>query len=675
MMNDGYKLGNLPTTFRTRKLQGKYTVFKDDDEKFILYIDTDFLNKNSSIIKDKEDINMSEDNKLFNILSEKIGDREDVTITLDNTGAIVLAKPDTQEEVVIEAEQLPIIESVFEFLTENNVNFSLFDHIGKGSLENRKNALKVLTPVLPALRNFLKETTDFLSNSTIVENKKYKSTLEKLARSYKDIFTKIKDKFDKYLNDPEVKRALKVEQDILKKYHNKKSANTDDLRKRYKELSKNPEGHEKELADIKHQLNLSEKTNFDDSIEAVTEKALTENLAFQIARLEMFKKTFEPLSKTRWGNITNGFKKSFDKIENIIKNIPIDEELIDKYKDDLKKPVEDSLKELALEEENEKAAADKAAQEKAEKEANQTFDKIKEYAQGFLDVLGDEAKAKLKKAGFEFSSAKGLIKAMTEAKKGNEQAMKALRGWVANNIKDDPELITKITKYMKENKDVEDIPDKKSEEKNEKVTDLDFSVKTITDKYVTSFDAHQVKDSEFGITWEDKFGSQWSSNPDEDPDAKLIWESADGKEQPTDEPKVDEKETEEGDLGGDEGGEDDLDLGGDEDLGGDDDLDLGDDSEGEDDLDLGEDEESSDESFSEDDDLDLDLEDDSDSDDLDLDLGDDLSEDDDLDMDLEDDSNLGEELDEESQESDSENLSKALDVIHDMYNKMVDKIK
>lgn len=239
-------------------------------------------------------------------------------------------------------------------------------------------------------------------------------------------------------------------------------------------------------------------------------------------------------------------------------------------------------------------------------------------------------------------------------------------------------------------------------------------------KRVMFFDAHKVKDSDFGIAYEDKFGSLWSENPDESPDAEMLWESKEGHEDPVKESLADkslnteEDENEALGLGDDdnadtEGGNDDLgdlggddlDLGEDDDLGGDEDsldleedeggdlgLDGGEDEGGGEDLDFSEDNLDLDDDLSldedEGDDLSLDDEGDDDlsldedgtegNDDLSLDLG---EEDESLDSDFGED-NLQQEQDNTTEELvkvQGDNLNHAIDVINQMYNKLLDKVR
>lgn len=198
----------------------------------------------------------------------------------------------------------------------------------------------------------------------------------------------------------------------------------------------------------------------------------------------------------------------------------------------------------------------------------------------------------------------------------------------------------------------------------------------MTSKMVTNFDAHQVKDSDYGIVWEDKFGSLWSENPDENGDADLLWESKEGKEQPT------ESVTEESDnTMSDDEMDDSLGMESDEEENSDNDLDMDMDSDSEDDLSLDDDtdlesddneseSESDDLDFSEDDDLDLDL----DSEDDDLSLDDESDEDLDLDDNEEDSLDLDDNENSDTTENKDSDMSKALDVIQSMYNKLIDKL-
>lgn len=175
-------------------------------------------------------------------------------------------------------------------------------------------------------------------------------------------------------------------------------------------------------------------------------------------------------------------------------------------------------------------------------------------------------------------------------------------------------------------------------------TIVQFSAKNVyglADNLLKTFaEEGWVKDPDAGRVYQDKFGSLWSSNK---PDATIVKESADGKDDPRNFKK--DTDVESNDATMDEGEMNDAlgmeDTGGDNDLGLDSDMDLGDDSDLglENDNDLGLDSGLGEEGG----DTDMDLSDDElfseDSDDLDfdLDLDEENSSDDDLDFNLDDD--------------------------------------
>ena len=419
-------------------------------------------------------------------------------------------------------------------------------------------------------------------------------------------------------------------------------------------------------------------------------------------------------------------KQLEEKAKQIAEAIKKKNEELDKMFGELSEGVVDGAEELKkiapdynFTEEIQKLAA-RYSETKDEDVAKKLYAKLidtnipEDKAKSIIKKLGKSSDEKEKENNSDSELTIEKFKEVTGLNLNNTDKNKAILSSLAKN---DTEAVNRVKELLKskynDDKKVEEIMEKlvgkkNTEDKNDE--GIDFSeirsfsdlLYEITSKMVTNFDAHKVQDSEFGVCYEDKFGSLHSTDPDKDPNSKLLWESKDGKEEPTEsleeESIMDEDEMDgalgmESDDSGESGG-DNLDLGGGSNEG--DDLDLGDDS---DDLDLGDEsesdsdsEESDDLDFSEDsDDLDLDmnmdLDDEESDDDLDLDLNDTEGESDDLDLDL------GNEPESESESEDkaepesetetakhaikesNESLRMALETIDNMYNKLADKIK
>lgn len=252
---------------------------------------------------------------------------------------------------------------------------------------------------------------------------------------------------------------------------------------------------------------------------------------------------------------------------------------------------------------------------------------------------------------FESNDAKSTVmklRVMTNNGNGNNKKLNELYKKLSNALS-----AAEKAKGTVDKKEDKETREDKPEMVNSSYKGFSEELNNITSQFTTEFFAEKVRDSEFGICYQDKFGSLWSADPDTNKDATLLWQSKDGKEVPTtdnsDDAIMDESEM-----------DDTLGMESEEDNGGDDDFDFGDEESSEesgDDLDFGdeESEESDDLGFSEDEDEDFDF-------------GDEESEGED-EFDFE---------DEETEESTTEgnpDMQKALDVLNSMYDKLYELAK
>ena len=360
--------------------------------------------------------------------------------------------------------------------------------------------------------------------------------------------------------------------------------------------------------------------------------------------------------KANWQKISGKIDKYLNTLD--LENIS---KIIKKYEDEAEKELGDYLKSLQSEidsetENNTNNKTETADNSKSDDESG--FNKLSKALES--KNISDETKGYLNNGKVK-TQLKDIIKNKPERL---SEALTKLK--VAENVAEE------VAKYVTDN----DSSDKKEDESSPLDNFSEVISKVFSEK-VTNFDAHKVKDSEFGIVYEDKFGSLWSDDPDTNSNADILWESADGKEEPTTEDKTDEDENENTDS---ESAGDELGEGSEEEGEGGDELDLDSDSDtddesGDDELDLDSDT-SEDELFSEsNDELDLDSEDNDDE--LDLDSDDELdldSEDNELDLDTDDNEDENN-TEEKEKTSEGENLSKALDVIQSMYQVLAEKIK
>lgn len=667
----------------------------------------------------KKNINFSAE-EFVGKLNDEIAKQnlENLGAVVDNAGSIVISNAETEEECIINSNSSDDIEAFLKFVIENGLkitkkniaNFAEMTHFGQsvkvgksfGNLTNKNNADKFqATKLLASLSsNFaqFKVNIDKMINSGAANiDKKLAKQLANLSKNYEGLSNNIDNIVEKYLQGDSFLEFKKKEEKLLKNADKIDTTEAEERLKKYEEdTSKSKDVRLKEIAeefnDIKatyerakqvHDeakmkkcaervsklkeekaklVNMSEM-NFDDN---KREQAI-ENLKKKYADILGKQKAFLAANKQEVDNATfksrswKLFKETLSKkLESLINAI---EKLDTKYGLSIAQEKIAKLAEKLVEEhkkwdqEFESFDSDeKSKQEetKSDKPTKQEEEQAKQDNNGLVSKFNEAT-------GLSLNSNEKNETILKKAIEGDSEAQKQIRGVLKN-------------KGLSEEKIMEVIGKLKGNT-NESGFDFSDSISKVFSEKVTNFDAHKVKDSEFGIVYEDKFGSLWSDDPDTNSNADILWESADGKEEPTTEDKTDEDENENANS---ESAGDELGEGSEEEGEGRDELDLDSDSEsGDDELDLDSDtgdESSEDELFSEDndgsgDELDLD----SDEEDLDLDLD---SEDNDDELDLDTDDNEDENNTEETEKtSEGENLSKALDVIQSMYQVLAEKIK